>query len=100
MQSSKPRNQRFKIIERKKVPCEKRAFDFISGAVLICTGLANLLHFSLILATIVLGMTVANIFSLSGRRTFEAIRSITIPIYIAFFVLTGAHLQKLYSGTK
>jgi len=63
------------------------------GAILICAGLANFLHFSLILATMVLGMTVANIFSLSGRRTFEAIQSITIPIYIAFFVLAGAHLQ-------
>jgi len=63
------------------------------GAILICAGLANFLHFSLILATIVLGMTVANIFSFSGRRTFEAIQSITNPIYIAFFVLAGAHLQ-------
>ena len=63
------------------------------GAILICAGLAKILNFSLILATIVLGMTVANTFSLSGRRTFEAIQSITIPIYIAFFVLAGAHLQ-------
>ena len=63
------------------------------GAILICAGLANRLNFSLILATIVLGMTVANTFSLSGRRTFEAIQSITNPIYIAFFVLAGAHLQ-------
>ncbi|MFB0561280.1 MAG: cation:proton antiporter [Candidatus Lokiarchaeia archaeon] len=63
------------------------------GAVLICTGLANVFHFSLILATMALGMTMANTFSLSGRRTFEAIQSITNPIYIAFFVLAGAHLQ-------
>ncbi len=63
------------------------------GAVLICAGLANILNFSLILTTMALGMTVANIFSLSGRRTFEAIQSITNPIYIAFFVLAGAHLQ-------
>jgi Kef-type K+ transport system membrane component KefB len=63
------------------------------GGILICTGLAGLFNFSIILATMVLGMTVANTFSLSGRRTFEAIQSITIPIYVAFFVLAGAHLQ-------
>lgn len=63
------------------------------GAILICAGLAKVLHFSLILSTMVLGITVANTFSLSGRRTFEAIQSITNPIYVAFFVLAGAHLQ-------
>jgi len=63
------------------------------GAILICAGLAKVFHFSLILATMVLGITVANTFSLSGRRTFEAIQSITNPIYVAFFVLAGAHLQ-------
>jgi Kef-type K+ transport system membrane component KefB len=63
------------------------------GAILICAGLAKVFHFSLILSTMVLGITVANTFSLSGRRTFEAIQSITNPIYVAFFVLAGAHLQ-------
>jgi len=63
------------------------------GAILICVGLSNLFHFSIILSTMVLGMAVANTFSLSGGRTFEAIQSITFPIYIAFFVLAGAHLR-------
>jgi len=63
------------------------------GAIFICAGLANLFNLSLILSTMVLGMTVANTFSLSGRMTFDAVQTITFPIYIAFFVLAGAHLQ-------
>lgn len=66
---------------------------FSLGTIFIGAGLANAFHFSLILATMVLGVTVGNMFSASGRRTFEAIQSVTFPIYIAFFVLAGAHLQ-------
>ncbi|MDH5662160.1 MAG: cation:proton antiporter [Elusimicrobiota bacterium] len=62
-------------------------------SILICTGLANIFHFSSILANLVLGMTTANIFLLTGKRIFGAIEGITSPIYIAFFVLAGAHLQ-------
>ncbi|HUW23522.1 MAG TPA: cation:proton antiporter [bacterium] len=62
-------------------------------AILICTGLSNIFHFSSILANLVLGITTANIFLLTGKRIFGAIEGIASPIYIAFFVLAGAHLQ-------
>lgn len=62
-------------------------------AILTCTGLSNIFHFSSILANLVLGMTTANMFLLTGKRILEVIEGITPPIYIAFFVLAGAHLR-------
>ncbi len=62
-------------------------------AILICTGLSNIFHFSSILANLVLGITTANIFLLTGKRIFDVLEGIASPIYIAFFVLAGAHLQ-------
>ena len=62
-------------------------------AILICTGLSNIFHFSSILANLVLGITTANISLLTGKRIFGVLEGIAYPIYIAFFVLAGAHLQ-------
>lgn len=62
-------------------------------AILICTGLSNIFHFSSILANLVLGITTANMFLLTGKRILGVIEGIASPIYIAFFVLAGAHLQ-------
>lgn len=63
------------------------------GAILITAGLANYLHLSLILANLTLGMIVSNTFLRLGRRSFEAVQTITPPVYVLFFVLAGAHLQ-------
>lgn len=63
------------------------------GAILICTGLSKYFHFSLILSNLSLGIIFVNLFLLSNRRAYEAIQSITFPIYIIFFVIAGAHLQ-------
>lgn len=63
------------------------------GTVFICTGLANMFHFSLILANMALGMLIANSSLRASRLTYEAIHPITSPLYIMFFVLAGAHLQ-------
>ncbi len=63
------------------------------GAILVCTALAKYFHLSFILANLSLGMAFANLFLFASRRTYEAIQSITLPIYIIFFVIAGAHLQ-------
>ncbi len=63
------------------------------GAILICTGLSKYFHVSLILSNLSLGMVFANLFLLADRRAYRAIQSITLPIYIIFFVIAGAHLQ-------
>jgi len=63
------------------------------GGILLCTGLSRYFGLSLILANLSLGMVFANNFLLANRRTFQVIQSITLPIYIVFFVIAGAHLQ-------
>lgn len=63
------------------------------AAIFICTGLSDVLHFSSILANMILGIIVSNIFLFPGRRILETIHDITLPIYVIFFVLAGAHLQ-------
>ncbi len=63
------------------------------GTILLCTGLAKQLNISLILSNMVMGITASSTFLRASRRSFEAIQGIAPPIYIAFFVLAGAHLQ-------
>ena len=63
------------------------------AAILICIGVSKYFHLSLILSNLSLGMVFANLFLLANRRAYQAIQSITLPIYIIFFVIAGAHLQ-------
>ena len=63
------------------------------GGILICTGLSNYLHFSLIMANLSMGMVFTNLFLFANRRSYDAINFITTPIFIVFFVIAGAHLQ-------
>ncbi len=63
------------------------------GSVLICTGIANYLHFSLILANLSLGMISINLFSAVNQKAYKALQSISLPVYIIFFFIAGAHLQ-------
>lgn len=62
------------------------------GSILICTGLANMFHFSLILANMAMGMTLINL-PLTDRRAFDVVSSVSPPIYVLFFVLIGARLR-------
>ncbi|MGD9109721.1 MAG: cation:proton antiporter, partial [Phycisphaerales bacterium] len=63
------------------------------GAVLLCTGIATYLKMSLILANLSLGMTFVNMFPQANKKAYQAIESISLPVYIIFFFLAGASLQ-------
>lgn len=63
------------------------------GVILVCTGLSKYLHISLILSNLSLGITFTNFFPLASRRSYETMQFVTLPIYIIFFVIAGAHLQ-------
>jgi len=63
------------------------------GGILICTGIANYLHFSLILSNLTLGIIFVNLFPVANHRAYQAIKSISLPIYIIFFFVAGASLQ-------
>jgi Kef-type K+ transport system membrane component KefB len=63
------------------------------GAILICVGLSQWLHFSIILSTVVLGTTLVNVFPRVSRRISENLEFFIQPFYVIFFVLAGAHLD-------
>lgn len=62
------------------------------GTALLCTGLAELIHVSFLLATMVLGATVANM-ARKSDLAFEALERVEWPILTLFFVLAGASLH-------
>ncbi len=67
--------------------------SFSLGAILVCVGISKFLQFSLILSCLSLGMVFANVYLLANRRAYNALQSITLPVYIIFFLIAGAHLQ-------
>lgn len=64
-----------------------------TALVFVCAGLSNLFHVSLILSNLVLGAFAINLSWKTGQRAFDALQSVTPPIYVLFFVLAGAHLD-------
>lgn len=62
------------------------------GAVLLCGGVALWLEVSFLLASIVLGATVANL-ARHHARPFHSIDGVREPFLILFFVLSGASLE-------
>ena len=63
------------------------------GVIVFTTGLANLLHFSLILANMALGMTIVNLTRWRRDDLFESMRGTTPPLFVIFFVVVGAQLD-------
>ncbi len=63
------------------------------GTVFICIGLSKVLHFSLILVTMVFGMVMVNSYPRVCGRISKIMSFFMSPIYICFFALAGAHLN-------
>jgi len=63
------------------------------GSVLLCAGISLHFHFSLILANLSLGMIFVNLYTRANQKSYKAIESITLPVYILFFFIAGASLH-------
>ncbi|MBC7231325.1 MAG: cation:proton antiporter [Actinobacteria bacterium] len=63
------------------------------GGITLTTGLANQLHFSLILANMAMGLTVVNLTRWRREDVFEVMRGTTPPLFVIFFVLVGSQLD-------
>jgi Kef-type K+ transport system membrane component KefB len=63
------------------------------ASIILCTGMSQFFGISSILSNIALGITVENISSLEFKRFEEKLEVILLPLFIGFFVLTGAHLN-------
>lgn len=61
------------------------------GMVMVCAGLAQVLHVSSLLACVVLGITVANL-ARHHTRSFHAVEEIEWPFLALFFLFSGAYL--------
>jgi len=66
------------------------------GGILLATGVANMLHLSLILTNLALGMFIANMSKKTVDKSYNAVSSITHPVFVLFFVIAGAHLELKY----
>ncbi len=69
-----------------------KALAFTVSSVLLVIGLSIALKVGPILAAMTLGVTIANLAALGRQSTFELIEKFAPPIYVLFFVLSGAHI--------
>jgi len=62
-------------------------------AILITAGLSVLLDVSLILSCMTMGLVIVNLYPQDNKPVFEHIKSISLPVYILFFVMAGINLH-------
>jgi len=62
-------------------------------AILFTAGLSLMLGVSVILSCMALGMVVINIFPQDNKPVFEHIKTISLPVYVIFFVIAGLNLH-------
>ncbi len=77
----------------KKMRSRDAIFSVMTGTVLLIIGLANHFHLSSLLANMTFGVIVTNIAPISSKKVFEQVSMVTPPLFIAFFVIAGAHLR-------
>jgi len=68
-------------------------------AIFLTAGLSVLLNVSLILSCMCLGMIIINLYPQDNKPVFDHVKSISLPVYILFFVIAGInlHLELLVS---
>ena len=71
----------------------EKNLPFVIGSLAVAIGLARSLDVDLILATMSLGVTLANLAPRRSKRAFDLVRGVATPIYVLFFVLVGARLH-------
>jgi len=62
-------------------------------AILLSAGLSLLFGVSVILSCMVLGMVIINTFPQENKPVFEHIKTISLPIYVMFFIIAGLNLH-------
>jgi len=82
-----------------RIKQEDSELTFTIGAVLLAIGLAIALKLDVILASMALGLTLANSAPRRSQKTLEMIKRFAPPIYVMFFVLVGARLKVDHMST-
>lgn len=68
-------------------------YILVIGAILIVTGLSQQFGLSYLLSNMACGMLLTNLRPAANNCVFEQIDNMSPPIFIAFFVIAGAHLR-------
>jgi Kef-type K+ transport system membrane component KefB len=76
-----------KLIEREEI------IVISLTAIFLTAGLSLFFEVSLILACMAMGMVMINMYPQDNKPVFEHIRSISLPVYILFFVIAGINLH-------
>jgi Kef-type K+ transport system membrane component KefB len=77
----------------KIVRAEDKILGFSIGSLLLVVGISIILEIGPILPAMTLGITMANLAPRRSKGAFNLVKGFSPPIYTAFFVLAGAHMQ-------
>jgi Kef-type K+ transport system membrane component KefB len=77
----------------KIVRAEDKILDFSIGCLLLVVGISIIFGIGPILPAMTLGITMANLAPRRSKGAFNLVKGFSPPIYTAFFVLAGAHMQ-------
>jgi len=76
----------------KYIRTQTEALVYSLGIIFFTIGLSTMLHFSVLLACMILAASLVNLKKMH-LNFFEILRSIDSPLYLMFFVLAGANLE-------
>jgi NhaP-type Na+/H+ or K+/H+ antiporter len=82
----------FATLFSKFIRTQTELLIYTLGFILLTTGLAILLHLSVLLANMFLGTVLINI-NKSNLEFFDVLKLIDSPLYLLFFVLAGANIE-------
>lgn len=77
----------------KFVKADDKILGFSIASLLLVVGISIIPDIDPILPTMTFGITLANLAPRQSKSTFALIEKFSSPIYTAFFVLAGAHMQ-------
>jgi Kef-type K+ transport system membrane component KefB len=77
----------------KFVRADDKILEFSISCLLLVVGLSMIPKIDPILPAMTFGITIANLMPRRSKYTFNLVQKFTPPIYTAFFVLAGAHME-------
>ncbi|MHC4123522.1 MAG: cation:proton antiporter domain-containing protein [Planctomycetota bacterium] len=77
----------------KKIDDNEKILVFTIACILLSIGLAEYLHFDVILTSMALGVALINLLPRRSLKSFELMRKISPPVYVLFFVIIGARFN-------
>jgi Kef-type K+ transport system membrane component KefB len=77
----------------RRIDARDAVFSLAIGMLILNAGLAEHWHLSALLTNMAFGTVITNITPVSSRRLFDQMAVFAAPLFIAFFVIAGAHLR-------